>query len=507
MLARSEVSPEKLRGGFYTPPALVRATLDALARVAPDGPLRVLEPSAGDGAFLRGLAAHPLGERVAATRAIELVETEAARCGALVADAVEWCAETGETFDAAVGNPPFVRFQFAGGTDQADRLGERIGVSFGAVGNLWIPVLLGALSRLRSGGGFAFVVPAECLTGVSAAVVRRFLLDRCRDVALEFYAFPGVLQEVVILSGRAAPGPSVVSVGGRRHAVHGDGPWTRYLLSRAQIGALSAAEAISRPLGDVARFEVSIVTGANRFFCPGRETVERYGLGPWARPLLSRARHAPGLVAEPDAYLLDFSPGRETPPREYLEIGERAGLAARYKCRIREPWWRVPGVQAGSLLLSKRSHLAPRVLVNPSGVLTTDTIYRGRTLTPGVGPRDVAAGFHSSLTLLSAELEGRSFGGGVLELVPSEITRLRFVAGAGAELPRLDAILRAEGIEALVEATDALLVRRAGVAADLLGELAGARAELLERRLARNRRGGVAAAAAGQAALPAVDAA
>ena len=495
MLTRTEVSPEKLRGGFYTPPSLVRATLDALARVAPDGPLRVLEPSAGDGAFLRGLRAHPLDARVSGVRAIEIVETEAARCGALVADAVEWATETRETFDAAVGNPPFVRFQFAG-QDAAARLGAQMGLSFGAVGNLWIPVLLGALWRLRPGGAFAFVVPAECLTGVSASVVRRFLLDRCSGVSLEFHTFPGVLQEVVILSGRMAPGPSVVWIGGRRHAVHGDGPWTRYLLGRPQLDALAEAATHAREMGEVARFEVSIVTGANRYFCPSHEVVERHGLQPWARPLLSRARHSPGLVAEADASLLDFSGERPEPPAEYLALGEAEGLPDRFKCRIRDPWWRVPGVTAGTLLLSKRSHVAPRVLVNPRGVLTTDTIYRGRTLTAEVAPRDVAAGFHSSLTLLSAELEGRSFGGGVLELVPSEIARLLVAPGGGAELPRLDAILRRDGFEALVAATDELVARRTRLPRPLLDTLAAARHELLDRRLERNRRGVVAAEAA-----------
>lgn len=39
-----------------------------------------------------------------------------------------------------------------------------------------------------------------------------------------------------------------------------------------------------------------------------------------------------------------------------------------------------------------------------------------------------AASFHNSFTLLWAEIEGRSFGGGVLELVPSEVGRLKVFA-------------------------------------------------------------------------------
>ena len=65
MKTSREVTPDKLRGGFYSPDSLVRVCLDrAQALLTGDGPVRVLEPSAGDGAFLAGLAKHPLVERV-----------------------------------------------------------------------------------------------------------------------------------------------------------------------------------------------------------------------------------------------------------------------------------------------------------------------------------------------------------------------------------------------------------------------------------------------------------
>jgi hypothetical protein len=54
---------------------------------------------------------------------------------------------------------------------------------------------------------------------------------------------------------------------------------------------------------------------------------------------------------------------------------------------------------------------------------TTDTAYR---ILPkeGTNVSALVLGFVNSLTALSAEMEGRSYGGGVLELVPSEIERL-----------------------------------------------------------------------------------
>lgn len=530
MKVRAEVTGAKLRGGFYSPEALVRACLDRVAALVGDRDgLALLEPSAGDGAFMRGLAAHPLGARVGEVAAVELEPAEAAACRAALASAglpgrvdagsfLPWAAACPARFDVAVGNPPYVRYQFVAEADRAAiaAVATRAGEALAGVANLWIPVLLGALGCLREGGAFAFIVPAELLTGVSAGAVRRWLAAHVDALRADLFApgsFPGALQEVVLLSGVRRPPTAprlVVAEGGTTWACDLDPAaptWTRYLLAPRERAALAEARALPAvvALGAVARFEVAIVTGANDYFSVDDATATAHGLWPWAKPLLPRIRHAPGLRLGADehaaiaaaghkARLLHFAADLPDPraaagPAAYLAAGEAAGLPTRYKCGIRDPWYRVPHVRAGRLLLSKRSHRYPRVVLNEAGVYTTDTIYRGEPK-PGWDGRapDLAAGFHNALTLLSAEVEGRSFGGGVLELVPGEVARLAVpdVPGIGRALPALDALARAGDEEALVAATDRLLVAAdVGLTAALLGTLAEARASLLARRLAR----------------------
>jgi hypothetical protein len=70
----------------------------------------------------------------------------------------------------------------------------------------------------------------------------------------------------------------------------------------------------------------------------------------------------------------------------------------------------------------KRAHDTPRLILNTLGAYTTDTAYRIRT--QQLDAERLVACFVNPLTALSAELEGRHYGGGVLELVPSEIERL-----------------------------------------------------------------------------------
>lgn len=541
MRVRSEVSAQKLRGGFYTPDSLVNFCLRRLLPLLPpEGELRALEPSAGDGAFLRGiLADQELSGRISEVLAIEPVETEAEKCrgtlggssldGAVeIESAVTWGARADAWYEIAIGNPPFVRYQFVGKEDksQIGRLGDRLGLSFAGVSNLWIPVLISALSRLRPGGAFAFVVPTELLTGLAASRLRQWTAAEFEQIRVDLFepgSFPDVLQEVAVFSGRrigeGADSPHLLTIsehdasGEERswtHTVDPESPnWTRYLLDPQQLLALDEALAadVVQPLGSLARFQVSIVTGANDFFSVTDEIQAEYELEPWSRPLLPRIRHAPGLVYDLEdqgrateagarSWLLDFSDSAEDPllhpgPARYLRGGKGRKLHKRYKCRIREPWYRVPHIKSGSLMLSKRSHRFPRVIVNEAAAYTTDTIYRGEPREgSGASARAISASFHSSLTLLTAELEGRSFGGGVLELVPSEIERLAVAyTPKGANwIKRLDSASRSGDEESLVAATDAALAREGALDADVLETLSKARLELLGRRLARNER-------------------
>jgi hypothetical protein len=336
-------------------------------------------------------------------------------------------------------------------------------------------------------------------------------------------SFPSVLQEVVVLSGRldrsrahrtAAPLTVVEHPPGTplswTHEVLESAPtWTRYMLTSAQLSALHQLTDLPEfhPLAEVARLTVSTVTGANEYFSVDDGTLSRYRLDIWALPLLARIRHATGLcfsqqdhreLAKQDCprWLLNFGPQSSDPEQvpaaaSYLRYGEQLALHHRYKCRIRDPWYRVPVVQPGSLLLSKRSHKYPRLVLNSAGAVTTDTIYQGRMIPAFEGREaDLVAGFHNTATLLTAEIEGRSFGGGVLELVPTEIGRVAvpMLPGAGQFLPDLDELARSAGPDSdeLVRRTDALLVAAIPrLTPDLLGELRSARAALLQRRMDR----------------------
>ncbi len=535
-----EVDADKLRGGYYTAAPLVDWCLNRVVRLTkPAVPSRWLEPSAGDGAFMRGL------ERLrsscsslqdAHVDAIELVDTEAAKCrcalrasglcGKVVNDSFfEWARHQQPCFDALVGNPPYVRYQFVDAEDRllAEELMQRLGVELRGVSNLWISFALISMSLLRPGGAFALVLPTELFCTVSGGQFRSTVVRDFASLRVDMFprnTFPNILQDVVVVSGvrakREVSKRPVMFCEHRRsgnvewkHAVQASPEsWQRYLLTAEEVNAFNEACRLQgmHRLGSIARIEVSIVTGANPFFTVDDSTLAEFGLEPWARPLLARTSDAPGIVFKRSdhtqarrrgsrAWILDFSADRPKPNgqgrvREYLARGEDDGLNERYKCRIRSPWYRVPQIKSGRLMMTKRAHQYHRLLLNQAGVFTTDTVYRGEMLSMFAHrEKDLVSGFQNTLTLLSSEIEGRTYGGGVLELVPSEIARLSVpLVSTAPLLGKLDTLSRSrdgqrDGTEAVVSTTDAALCEQVEGYSDLLPVLCRARARLINRRM------------------------
>ncbi|UVO54405.1 class I SAM-dependent methyltransferase [Sphingomonas sp. SUN039] len=479
---------QKLRGGYYTPLDLAAF----ISRWVRDlEPKRVLEPSCGNGAFFQAMGdvggfgeAKVIGFELDAAEARKASQkaNEAGlpnvdvRASDFLAWAIGNMEEGGERFDAVVGNPPFVRYQFLPPAFQAraGRIFDQLDLKFTKHTNAWVPFILASMSLLRPGGRLAMVVPAEIIHVTHAQSLRRYLGKECRRLVIvdpEELWFDGTLQGAVILMAEKRSGPrqkaeglGMVPVRGREflrrspaelfaapQSINGKtvaGKWTRALLdleTRDLFDELERHPDVHR-FEDIARVDVGIVTGANKFFLVSDEVVETYGLGKYAHPMFGRSEHCPGVIYDQRQHAANAEKGNPTNflwfddapakmksgPRRYIELGERESLHTRYKCRIRAPWYKVPSVYSTEIGMLKRSHNTPRLILNRVGAYTTDTAYRIRT-TDVAGERLVGC-FLNPLTALSAELEGRHYGGGVLELIPSEIERLMIPLPANADI-------------------------------------------------------------------------
>jgi adenine-specific DNA-methyltransferase len=109
--------------------------------------------------------------------------------------------------------------------------------------------------------------------------------------------------------------------------------------------------------------------------------------------------------------------------KKYLALGVEQKIQERYKCSRRRRWYDIPSIWKSEGLFFKRGHHYPKLIVNKADVYVTDSAYRVR-MNEGYDIQSFASSFYNSLTLLHAELNGRYYGGGVLEITPNEFKRL-----------------------------------------------------------------------------------
>lgn len=125
------------------------------------------------------------------------------------------------------------------------------------------------------------------------------------------------------------------------------------------------------------------------------------------------------MLKIPDTPLEDLPITLQT----YLGMKATEDVSLRYKCRKRKNWYSVPIVEARPAFFFKRSYKYPRLVLNQSKALTTDTAY-GITPVKGVAAKSICFSFYNTMTLAFSEIEGRFYGGGVLELTPREFRSL-----------------------------------------------------------------------------------
>jgi hypothetical protein len=301
------------------------------------------------------------------------------------------------------------------------------------------------------------VLPAELLSTNYAGPVRRYLTERFASVRLIMFderVFPGVLAEVVLLLAEGEGPTDVVKVSQARNLgaladppvthwrpIDPEAKWTPALLAThtAQAYAELLRDDTFTQLDAWGRTELGMVTGNNRYFCLSATRAAELGLKANELKRISPpgSRHLRGLTLAQRAWRELADEGRSTylfAPRADLEVhlskaaaayiaeGEEAGVQKAYKCRVRSPWWKVPSVPIPDLFLTYMNHDTPRLVTNSVGAAHLNSVH-GVTLKAehkSLGRDLLPLGVLNSLTLLGAELVGRSYGGGILKIEPKE---------------------------------------------------------------------------------------
>jgi len=503
----SEASAKKLRGGFYTPETIAAFILKW--GINGSNKHNILEPSCGDGVFLKEIKKDKL--KYNSITAIELDEVEAEKaqevqlknCKIINQDFHTYCNETSERFDLIIGNPPYIRYQFFDKYQQVEAadIFIKAGLKYSKLTNAWVSFVVGSSLLLKDSGKIGFVLPAEILQVSYAQQLRKFIAsfyNKINIISFKKLVFPNIQQEVVLLlceknkSGKHniehielndASELDKLDIkrlkSPQKRIDFKSNKWTFYFLDQKEIDFLETiAERRKIPtIKKYAKVEVGITTGSNAFFTVPLTTVNEYNLSNYAKPMVGRSVQVKSVIFNEEdweknkyskarSHLLVFPKKDKSSQKngavKYIEEGEELEIHKGYKTSIRDFWYVVPSLKISDALFIRRNNLYPRLIINEANAYTTDTMHRV-FLYPTTDIQVFTASYYNSLSLAFTEICGRSHGGGVLELMPNETEKvlLPYHIENKELLAKIDKLIRANtNIEDVLAITNEIILKK-----------------------------------------------
>jgi adenine-specific DNA-methyltransferase len=462
---------KKLTGSFYTPKIIADFLVDYLSEKLVDkNEVSILEPSAGDGNFIRAIYKHEvLSAKVTSVVAVERakkelfkIKVENASYAGLHTDFLKYQKANNQKFSVALGNPPYIKAELLS-TNQirlCKEIHQKAKLSEKSINNIWPAFLLSCTMLLEDDGILAFVLPAELLQVKFSEELQAFLKNQFQRT--EIFTFDDLLfdckgQDTILLIGfkrHVQPGQFFTHIKDTkqlepRNFILAQNSafnttslkWSHHFLSADELTFINNIGNGLKNINHYCDSKPGIVTAANEFFIVDKDNERFYGLSRYAKPIIQKGLHVNGsVVFNKEDYKNLVEEGKRTKVlvfkdkhanrlqpivEEYLKMGvEVLDLPERYKCIKRKNWFVIPNISTvPEGFFFKRSHHYPKLLKNKADVLVTDSAYKIE-MKNGYKINHLIYSFYNTLTLTFAELNGRYYGGSVLELTPSEFKSL-----------------------------------------------------------------------------------
>lgn len=469
MNKRENQSEQKLRGGYYTPDIITTFLANWVVRK--NNNLKILEPSAGNGKFVERF----IGDSNVNLTAIELLTEEAKKIEAKINgvsnirvindDFYKYyneAKELGMKFDTIIGNPPYIRYQYL--TEEQRVIQSKIlvenGLKSNKLINSWVSFTVACIDLLVDGGEIAFVIPSDILQVSYARGLRKYLFEQLKELTIITFdeiVFDDIQQDVILLVGKKKESyrtskhklrvanlrnalclsQEIFNLKGVEYIEYDSDKWSKfYLDEKDRIFYETTFMNKTESFSTYAKGFVGVTTGNNDYLLLKNSEVKKYSLEKYVIPVLAKSSDINGVMYErtdfninklneKKVWLLDTKGKKiSESAQSYIKKGELSEQNKGYKLSLRERWYDVPSIWIPQLFLLRRIGAIPKIVENKIGATSTDTFHRVELNNPASINRFIVL-MHSSVTLLTFELEGRRFGGGALEILPGDLQNLR----------------------------------------------------------------------------------
>lgn len=478
--ARPQAERNRL-GQFATPPELARDILAAAKKLIGQAGIRFLDPAFGTGAFYYALLAGFRRKQIYVAESYEIDPYYGAPAGRLwektglilhLKDFTRANAPIAESdrFNLIVCNPPYVRHHHLGVEDKGRlrKLCLRItGLRAGGLSGLYCYFLVLSQEWLANNGISMWLVPSEFMDVNYGLWLKRYLTEKVTLLRIHRFdpnevQFGDALVSSAVVCFRKAPPTRdhrvELSFGGTLNEprlqrsvslteLRNERKWTRLPEKEQRRGN-------GYVLGDFFAIKRGLATGDNSYFVLTAARSRQLELPKsFLRSILPSPRYVIGneIVAdpqgnpniEPQLFLVDCGLPEETIRRDhpalwkYFEEGKRRGLADRYLCRHRTPWYTQEDRPAAPIVATymgrgDNDSRNPFRFIRNRSKATAANVYllmypKGVLLAAMQSQPELVDRIWTMLRRLDARTlidEGRVYGGGLHKLEPRELANV-----------------------------------------------------------------------------------
>ncbi|HGY5238496.1 TPA: N-6 DNA methylase [Aeromonas salmonicida subsp. pectinolytica] len=382
-------------------------------------------------------------------------------------------------FDVVIGNPPYVSMHNMKNEQRLScenvlKKSPFAASTIGRNASLWAFFILHSLSFLREGGKKAWILPSSLMHADYAKKVievhkKHFNSIRIIKLAERFFRSEGAEEvSVILLADGFHKDPSNVcelfiysvdTLDELHRAIYERKSSQKIEIDNYKVSILSerikktyteiSNAQYSKPLSHYFDIKIGMVTGANKYFVIDKKTIDENSLpNASLKPIIGRFSSLIGLkhtkhrqkkiqVDGHRSYLLNPTEEQmsicNSPVKKYLSNISQEEIVKNRTFAKRKNWFE-PDYGIDSLIsdgfMSYMTHVGPRIVINQARVNCTNSIHK-------IIFHDKSASFKfklavsvsllSSYSQLSSEIEGRSYGSGVLKIEPTSGKRIKII--------------------------------------------------------------------------------
>ncbi|MCG8314302.1 MAG: SAM-dependent methyltransferase [Pseudomonadales bacterium] len=377
-------------------------------------------------------------------------------------------------YDVVIGNPPYIAHQKLNEKQRylSGLLLSEHGIKTSKKVNLWMLFVLNALSFLKDGGRIAFVLPATGLTAgysqeLFSLLESKFSTVGCVVLKERIFLGEGAKEKCMVLTAEGfnttpLDKPFTVkhclgirdlqkAISGIRSRKRDISLGTKLnlasLITSRAVMSYNALSSHSATYSGSELFSVRIgvVTGDKSFFIMNNTTASNYGLNAFKHfdPIVCSMEQLKGafytkkeilsqVKSDVDCLLLSHQKHnmKSSRYRDYLSSYCEKKFNKNVTFSKREPWNKVNDDFIPDAFMSYMGQYGPRIVINNAKINSTNSIHRlyfASSFKNKKIQKLIAISLLSNFTQLSAELNCRHYGSGVLKIEPSDAKKLKII--------------------------------------------------------------------------------